>query len=339
MKSAKNNLTTISHNNIPQGWTIVPLSTCLIEKKENSKPPHKKIPYIGLEHIESGNIRLNGFSRSDKVLSNCSKFKIGDILYGKLRPKLNKAIIAPFDGICSTEIVVLNSTDYSLNQFLIYHLHTPQFIDYNVSHSFGTKMPRTSIKTIIRYLITLPPLSEQQAIAAILSAIDDAISTTVSIITQTESLKQGLMQQLLTRGIDENGVIRSLETHKFKDTSLGRIPYEYKIFRLSDISQIIRGASPRPKGDPRYYGGSVPRLMVEDLTRDGIFVSPKIDSLTVEGARLSRLLPKGSLVLVCSGTPQAVGLPAILSVDSCIHDGFLGIVNINEQLIVEYYSR
>src|SRR5690606_486786 len=91
---------------------------------------------------------------------------------------------------------------------------------------------------------------------------------------------------------------------------------------------IFRGASPRPQGDPRYYGGKVPRLMIEDVTRDGKHSTPKIDSLTEEGATKSRFLKKGSVVLSCSGT--RVAIPGILAVDACIHDGWLGFKNLKE---------
>lgn len=65
--------------------------------------------------------------------------------------------------------------------------------------------------------------------------------------------------------------------------------------------------------------------MVEDVTRDGKVVYPSVDSLTEEGARRSRPCPAGTLTLVCSGT---VGIPSFLGVDACIHDGFIGLVNI-----------
>jgi type I restriction enzyme S subunit len=97
--------------------------------------------------------------------------------------------------------------------------------------------------------------------------------------------------------------------------------------KLSERMDIFRGASPRPQGDPRYYGGSVPRLMIQDATRDGKYVYPKIDFLTELGADKSRLLQKGSVVLSCSGT--IVAIPTILGVNACIHDGWLGFKNLN----------
>jgi type I restriction enzyme S subunit len=104
---------------------------------------------------------------------------------------------------------------------------------------------------------------------------------------------------------------------------------EWEVKKLKDIGRVIRGASPRPKGDPRYYGGPVPRLMVQDVTRDGKWVTPQIDSLTEEGARLSRLCPVGTLTIVCSGS---VGVVSFLAVDACIHDGFLALVDIDESV-------
>jgi len=112
----------------------------------------------------------------------------------------------------------------------------------------------------------------------------------------------------------------------YKQTDVGVIPKDWDAKPLGDTGQVIRGASPRPKGDKRFYGGNIPRLMVEDITRDKHWVTPSIDYLTSEGAKQSRLCKRGTLTVVCSGTPTAVGLPALLAIDACIHDGILALV-------------
>jgi type I restriction enzyme M protein len=96
---------------------------------------------------------------------------------------------------------------------------------------------------------------------------------------------------------------------------------DWPIARFESLCEIVRGSSPRPQGDLRYFQGPVPRLMVADITRDGMRVTPQIDSLTEEGATKSRPMKAGSVVMAVSGNP---GLPAILNVDACIHDGFVG---------------
>jgi len=100
--------------------------------------------------------------------------------------------------------------------------------------------------------------------------------------------------------------------------------------KLSQICEIVRGSSPRPKGDTRYFGGDFPRLLIADITRDGMYVTPKIDFLTEEGVGKSRLMKKGDLVVAVSGDP---GRPSILNVDACIHDGFVGLRNLNKSYI------
>lgn len=121
--------------------------------------------------------------------------------------------------------------------------------------------------------------------------------------------------------------------HGYKETEVGVIPEDWEVKRLGEVGEIIRGASPRPKGDRRFYGGDIPRLMVEDVTRDGKFVIPKVDYLTNEGAKRSRPCQKGTLTIVCSGT---VGVVSILGVDACIHDGFLALINILKKYSTDY---
>lgn len=104
--------------------------------------------------------------------------------------------------------------------------------------------------------------------------------------------------------------------------------------RLGDLCEVVRGSSPRPQGDPKYFGGNVPRLMIADVTRDGKYVTPIIDSLTKEGAKKSRPMKKDDVVIAVSGDP---GRPCILAVDACIHDGFVGLRNVNENKIIKTY--
>jgi type I restriction enzyme S subunit len=82
---------------------------------------------------------------------------------------------------------------------------------------------------------------EQRKIAEILETIDNAIEKTDKIIEKYKRIKQGLMQDLLTKGIDENGIIRDEKTHKFKDSPLGRIPEEWEVVRLGEVGEIIYG--------------------------------------------------------------------------------------------------
>ena len=108
---------------------------------------------------------------------------------------------------------------------------------------------------------------------------------------------------------------------------------DWPMVEIGAISTIVRGSSPRPQGDPNFFGGPVPRLMVADISRDGMYATPQIDSLTELGATKSRPMNKGEVVITVSGNP---GLPTILAIDACIHDGFVGLRELSNDVLPEY---
>ena len=171
-----------------------------------------------------------------------------------------------------------------------------------------------SVKQLRALRIPLPPLPEQRRIAAILYKAD--------------AVRRKLQQTLDLA----DQFLRSAFLDLFGDPVTN--PKGWPVKKLGDLCRVVRGSSPRPKGDPRYYDGPVPRLMVADITRDGWLVTPKIDSLTEAGARLSRPVPAGTVVMVVSGN---VGVVAQLETDACIHDGFVGFLDLDEPAIDPEY--
>lgn len=185
----------------------------------------------------------------------------------------------------------------------------------------GMDIPHLSRSEILKPQVALPPTEvEQEKIANTLSDLDSLISALDKLIAKKRHIKTATMQQLLT---GKKRLPGFGEGKGYKQTEVGVVPEDWEVYAVEELGKVIRGASPRPKGDKRYYGGRVPRLMVEDVTRDGKFVTPLVDFLTEEGAKRSRPCSKGTLTLVCSGT---VGVPSFLAVDACIHDGFLALV-------------
>lgn len=138
-------------------------------------------------------------------------------------------------------ILKINKPELFDYKFLYYNLafqHASQYYDYS------DKAHPSVIKK--RYLIPEISLSEQQTIASILSKLDEAISQTEQLIDKYKKIKESLMHDLLTRGIDEQGNIRSEETHKFKNSPLGRIPVEWECVTIGDIIEKLRsGVTPR----------------------------------------------------------------------------------------------
>jgi type I restriction enzyme S subunit len=120
----------------------------------------------------------------------------------------------------------------------------PEFTYYNVLFNIhkiknlgeGTTFAEISKRALSTVELSFPlSVSEQVKIAEILTTVDRAIEQTEALIAKQQRIKTGLMQDLLTRGIDEHGNLRSEQTHKFKDSPLGRIPMEWEVERLDDL--------------------------------------------------------------------------------------------------------
>jgi len=128
---------------------------------------------------------------------------------------------------------------------------------------------KTSVDSVRLEMISLMPLplpniKEQQKIAKILTSVDESIEATNKIIAKQKRVKTALMQDLLTRGIDENGNIRSEETHEFKDSVLGRIPKEWELKTISNICIVKDGTHQTPK----YVSEGMPFYSVETITKN-----------------------------------------------------------------------
>lgn len=139
----------------------------VVKDKYNPQTENQIVNYIGLENIETskGIISKNN---SSEVKSIKTKFKKDDVLYGKLRPYLNKHDVVNFDGICSTDILVFRFNDINTAKYINYYFNLPMFIQYAVENSSGINLPRVSEKTISKYKISLPTIEEQQEIVNIL---------------------------------------------------------------------------------------------------------------------------------------------------------------------------
>ena len=193
-------------------------------------------PYVGLEHLETGSPDLVGTAPSSTSTSTNSIFHAGDVLFGKLRPYLRKSVGVSFSGYCSTDLMVLEPRSGNDPRFVAKLFQSAPVFAEAVATSIGTKMPRTSWSALQQFEVFAPRLPEQRRIAEILDTLDEAIRGTERVIAKLQQMKQGLLHDLLTRGIDDNGELRDPERHpeQFKDSPLGRIPNGWRVARLRE---------------------------------------------------------------------------------------------------------
>ena len=144
---------------IPDSWSTGYLSelATVAPKQINPSNVAGDTPYIGLEHMPRRSVALSDWGTATKITSSKSVFKKGDFLFGKLRPYFHKVGIAPVDGICSTDIVVVTPRIAKLDSFVLAVISSESFVAYTDRSSTGTKMPRTTWKQMAGFRLPLPP--------------------------------------------------------------------------------------------------------------------------------------------------------------------------------------
>ena len=144
---------------IPEGWAVGTLGSVAENPRRSIQPDQIEAhtPYIGLEHMPRRCIALSDWGHTEEIESSKFGFRRGEILFGKLRPYFHKVGIAPIDGVCSTDILVIIPREPEWTYFVLGHVSAVDFIDYTNASSTGTKMPRTSWQDMARYKVALPP--------------------------------------------------------------------------------------------------------------------------------------------------------------------------------------
>ena len=143
---------------MPEGWEVANLGEVAALRRRGIDPASvaSDTPYIGLADMPRGSIALTDWGGAGSVFSRKSAFEAGDILFGKLRPYFHKVGIAPVDGLCSTDIVVLGAREPKWSAFVLACVSSSAFVAHTSQTATGTKMPRTSWKAMNRYELCRP---------------------------------------------------------------------------------------------------------------------------------------------------------------------------------------
>jgi type I restriction enzyme S subunit len=144
---------------VPEGWRVGTLGEVASERRDGIAPEDilPGTAYIALEHMPRRCIALSEWSVADDVASGKLIFKAGDILFGKLRPYFHKVGVAPLDGVCSTDIIVMRAKSPEWAAFALGVASSDEFVAYTDRRSAGTKMPRTNWTDMAAYPIVAPP--------------------------------------------------------------------------------------------------------------------------------------------------------------------------------------
>lgn len=182
---------------LPEGWNVGKISDFSANVRAGCTPSQFTAEdfYVGLEHFDRRCLTLWDGGNGDDATSNKSRFAKGDLLFGKLRPYFHKVAVAPMDGICSTDILVIRCIEKAYREFMYFSLFQDNVIQYVSDASGGTRMPRTNWETLSGYDCVLPP----KALASVFGEIvAPMIETMIQCVVENSSLTE-LRDLLLPR--------------------------------------------------------------------------------------------------------------------------------------------
>lgn len=299
---------------IPEDWDISNLEDLTIKITDGAhhSPPTFEggYPIATVENMEYSSINVSAcrtISSEDFELlkrNSCSP-EYGDVLLSKDGTIGKTFVYKQKDEIVllSSIAIIRNNKNALLPQYLMFFLQSPYFY-WNLERlRSGSAIKRIVLKDIKRVLLPIPSLKEQQKIASILSSVDEVIEKTEAIIEQTERVKNGLMQQLFTKGIGHT---------TFKKTEIGDIPKDWELKTLEEILEVCQyglsdALSLEKKGFPVLRMGNL---------QNGIIDTENLKYLDVpEGNVKDFLLENGDILFNRTNSEELVGKTSIFQED------------------------
>ncbi len=185
---------------VPEGWRVGNLEDIAKHPRRGVQPNDINFgtSYIALEHMPKRSIALSEWNTTASVGSNKYEFRRGEFLFGKLRPYFHKVGIAPVAGVCSTDIVVVTSNAKLWSSFVLFCISSDEFIAYTDQTSTGTRMPRTSWKTMRQFEICLPTESLAALFQSIAQPMIDRILANCQESRALAILRDTLLPKLIS---------------------------------------------------------------------------------------------------------------------------------------------
>ena len=185
---------------IPKEWEVGTLGGIAANVRQSVKTSEIDSDelYIGLEHMPRRSIALSEWQTADGLGSNKYRFRKGEILFGKLRPYFHKVGVAPLDGVCSTDILVIQPIDSEWFGIVLGFVSSDEFIAYTNAYSAGTRMPRTNWKDMSKYEIALPQVEVSQKYTEFIRPFIERIIENIHQSRTLSQIRDALLPKLLS---------------------------------------------------------------------------------------------------------------------------------------------
>ena len=302
-----------------------PLKHLVVLRRSHDAGSDEALPYVGLENIEPTTGRLIEDSVTDKgpnLLETNSDgrqsivFRSGDVLFGRLRPYLAKALLAEFPGRCTTEALIMEP--HSINpRFLRHVCLSAAFTNAVDASTFGSKMPRAEWDFVGSLQVPIPKSTTQVDIA---NHLDRETARLNALIVAKQRLLALLAEKcsaIVTRGLDARVRLKPSGVEW-----LGDVPVHWSALKIAHGFRTIGSGTTPKSGDSHYYGGDVPWVTTSELRECVIDDTiQKVTTAAMQDHSALHLHPRGTLLIAMYGATIGrlgiLGLPATVN-QACV---------------------
>lgn len=279
--------------------TTEPLGT-LIDRSHRPREPgaDDEVWSLNLDQIEphSGRVLAKRMVSTSDLGPSTFAFDRGTVLYSKLRPYLNKVVVADDAGVATTELVPLRCDASRLDAtYLAHFLRGPKFLRFATNVVAGAKMPRMVMSEFWKFPVSLPPLPEQRRIAAILDQADSLRAKRREALAQLDNLTQSIFIEMFGESLASGSRTA-----------------------MSELVEEFRYGTSEKSGDKGY-----PALRIPNVANGHLDLS-ELKTVSVDSAEFNRLrLKAGDLLFVrTNGNPENVGRCAVFEPSLVVASGF-----------------
>lgn len=198
---------------LPEGWTHACLGNIAALRNRTVHPAEVAgdTPYIGLKHMPRRSVALDRWEGARGITSQKRRFEKGEFLFGKLAPHFHKVGIAPCNGICSTDILVIRAISEEWSAFVLPCISAGRFIDFAARTATGTTMPRTNWNALSRYQFAMPPAALAMAYHSTVGPMLERIVASVGESRMLADIRDALLPKLISGEIRIDVAARQLE--------------------------------------------------------------------------------------------------------------------------------
>ena len=306
----------------------------------------KDATFVPMEKLKTGKLDTSETKAVSEVVNGYTYFRENDVLLAKVTPcfeNKNMAVARNLKnelGFGSSEIYVFRPTNLITSVFWFYRFQESEFMALATGAMTGAGgLKRVPSDFIESFKVAVPDIEERSNIANFLdhetAKIDTLIEKQQQLIKLLKEKRQAVISHAVTKGLNPDAPLKDSGVEW-----LGEVPEHWVISKFGYISQVVRGGSPRPAGDPTLFDGDFsPWVTVAEITKDDeIFLTKTESFLTKKGSEQCRVFSSGTLILSNSGA--TLGVPAILKIDANANDGVVGFENlkVNSEFAYFYLS-